>query len=321
MEKMLVVGASGLLGHDVCHLLKNAFEVTGTYRAHPFEEDGVEAVRMDLGAAEDIEAVVRRVRPAVLLMCAAMTGVDACEEAPQQADELNHRAVLRVVRALDGLPTKLVHVSTDYVFPGTQSRPYLEVDPTGPRSVYGRTKLLGEGAALSRRGSLVLRVSSVWGPSPREGRDSFATWVVTNLRKGKPVKLFSDQRVSPTYTGAFAMLIPRILTADLKGIYHLASRDCLSRLETGRVIAEIFDLEPNLIEPVSMAAAGLKATRPAMSCLSTGKIEHALEADLNSYADDVSSFYARTEKDAQTIESRGYKREGSHSGGRDRKPT
>ncbi len=86
MEKMLVVGASGLLGHDVCHLLKNDFVVTGTYRAHPFEEEGVEAVRMDIGAAEDIEAVVRRVRPAVLLMCAAMTGVDACEEAPQVAD-------------------------------------------------------------------------------------------------------------------------------------------------------------------------------------------------------------------------------------------
>ena len=317
MENLLVVGASGLLGHDVCHFLKNDFQVTGTYHANPFKEEGVEAVRMDLGAPEEIEAVVRRVRPVVLLNCAAMTGVDACEGAPQLADELNHRAVLRLVRALDGLPTKLVHVSTDYVFPGTQSRPYLEVDPTGPRSVYGRTKLLGEGAALSRRGSLVLRVSSVWGPAPRGGRDSFATWVVSNLREGKPVRLFGDQRVSPTYTGAFAVLIPRILTADLKGIYHLAARDCLSRLETGRVIAEAFGLEPGLIEPVSMASAGLKAPRPAMSCLSTGKIEHALECDLNSYADDVSSFYARTEKDAKTVESRGFKRERSHTGGRD----
>jgi len=314
---MLVVGASGLLGHDVCHFLKNDFSVTGTYHANPFAEDGVEAVRMDLGAAEDIEAVVRRVRPTVLIMCAAMTGVDACEGAPQLADELNHRAVLRVVRALDGLPTKLIHVSTDYVFPGTQSRPYLEVDPTGPRSVYGRTKLLGEGAALSRKGSLVLRVSSVWGPAPRAGRDSFATWVVANLRSGKPVRLFSDQRVSPTYTGAFAVLIPRILTADLKGIYHLAARDCLSRLETGRVIAEIFGLEPALIEPVSMATAGLKAPRPAMSCLSTGRMEHALDCDLNSYADDVSSFYARTEKGTRTVEPRRLKVERSHTGGRD----
>ena len=317
MENLLVVGASGLLGHDVCHYLKNDFSVTGTYHANPFKEEGVEAVHMDLGSPEEIEAVVRRVRPAVLLMCAAMTGVDACEDAPQLADEVNHRSVLRVLRALDGLPTKLVHVSTDYVFPGTQSRPYLEVDPTGPRSVYGRTKLLGEGAALSRKGSLVLRVSSVWGPTPRAGRDSFATWVVMNLRAGKPVGLFSDQRVSPTYTGAFATLIPRILTADLKGIYHLAARDCLSRLETGRILAEMFGLDPALIEPVSMATAGLKAPRPAMSCLSTGKIERALECELNTYADDISSFYSRTEKDTRTVEPRRPKIERSHTGGRD----
>ena len=314
---MLVVGASGLLGHDVCHLLKNDMQVTGTYHAHPFEMEGVEAVRMDLGAPEDIEAVVRRVRPDVLLMCAAMTGVDACEDAPQLADELNHRAVLRVVRVLDGLPTKLVHVSTDYVFPGTQGRPYLEVDPTGPRSVYGRTKLLGEGAALSRRGALVLRVSSVWGPSPREGRHSFATWVVSNLSEGKPVRLFSDQRVSPTYTGGFAALLPRMLAAGLQGIYNLAARDCISRMETGRVIAEMFGLEPALIEPVSMAAAGLKAPRPSMSCLSTGKLERTLEIEVNSYADDVASFYARTVKGTRTVESRRPKHERSHTGGRD----
>jgi dTDP-4-dehydrorhamnose reductase len=291
--RLLVVGASGLLGHDVCHFLRNEAQVTGTYRDHPFEIDGVEAVRMDALSAQSVDSVVKAARPDVVLMCAAMTGVDACEDQPALADELNHKAVSRVVSALEGSSTKLVSVSTDYVFPGTQTRPYLEIDPTGPRSVYGRTKLLGEGVALKRRGTLVVRVSSLWGPAPREGRDSFATWVVSTLRAGKPVRLFGDQRVTPTYTGAFALLLPRMVQADLSGIYHLAARDCLSRLETGRILAEAFGLDPQLIQSVPLSSAGLKAPRPAMSCLSTGKLERALQFEIGSYADDVGSFAAR----------------------------
>jgi dTDP-4-dehydrorhamnose reductase len=82
-------------------------------------------------------------------------------------------------------------------------------------------------------------------------------------------------------------------------------------------MGEMFGLEPRLLEPVSMATAGLRAPRPAMSCLSTGKIERTLEVELNSYADDIASFYARTVKGTRTVESRRFKHERSHTGGRD----
>lgn len=292
----MVVGASGLLGHDVCHFMRHDFQVVGTYRDNPLTMGGVQAVRMDLLSPQSVSSVIKSTRPDILLMCAAMTGVDACEEQPALADELNHRGVVRVVQALEGMHTKLVHVSTDYIFSGSQGRPYLETDPPTPRSVYGRTKLLGEGAALARKGALVLRLSSVWGPAPREGRDSFATWVVSSLRDGMEVHLFSDQRVTPTYTGAFAMLFTRVMEQDLTGLYHLASKDCLSRLETGRILASTFGLDESLLVPTRLEDAGLKAQRPPMSCLSTGKLERALEADMDTYADDVANFYARESK-------------------------
>ncbi len=296
MYKLLVVGASGLLGHDVCHFLRNDFQVVGSYHVHPFRMEGVEAVRMNLLSLQEVDTVVKSVKPDILVMCSAMTAVDGCEDKPQLADELNNRSVARIVRAIEGMHTKLVHVSTDYVFSGSQGRPYIETDPPTPRSVYGRTKLLGEGAALARRDSLVVRVSSVWGPVPRPGRDNFATWVIGTLKAGKQVRLFTDQRVTPTYTGSFAMLLPRMLEMNLSGLYHLAARDCVSRLETGRVLAELFDLDETLLLPAHMQDAGLKAHRPPMSCLSTGKLERALGIEVGTYADDVANFYARESK-------------------------
>ena len=296
MYRLMVVGASGLLGHDVCHFLRHDFQVVGTYRDNPIAMEGVQPVRMDLLSPQSVSSVIKSARPDILLLCAAMTGVDACEDQPTLADELNNRAVLRVVQALEGMHTKLVHVSTDYVFSGAQGRPYLETDPPTPRSVYGRTKLLGEGAALARKGALVVRVSSLWGPAPREGRESFATWVVGSLKDGMEVHLFSDQRVSPTYTGSFAMLFTRMMELDLTGLYHLAARDCLSRLETGRILASTFGLDGSLLLPTRMEDAGLKAHRPMMSCLSTGKLERALDTEMNIYADDVANFYARESK-------------------------
>jgi dTDP-4-dehydrorhamnose reductase len=296
LYKLLVVGASGLLGHDVCHFLRNDFQAVGTYHAHPFQTEGVEAVRMNLLSVQEVDAVVRSVRPDILVLCSAMTAVDGCEDNPQLADELNHRAVARVVHAIEGMHTKLVHVSTDYVFSGSQGRPYIETDPPTPRSVYGRTKLLGEGVALARRDALVVRVSSVWGPAPRPGRDNFATWVIGTLKAGKQVRLFSDQRVTPTYTGSFAMLLPRILEMNLSGLYHLSARDCVSRLETGRVLAQHFGLDEDLLLPARLADAGLKAHRPPMSCLSSGRLERELGVEMGTYADDVANFYARESK-------------------------
>ena len=292
----MVVGASGLLGHDACHHLRHDYEVVGTYRDNPITMEGVRPVRLDLLSPQGVSSAIRSAKPDILLMCAAMTGVDACEDRPDLADELNNKSVIRVVQALEGMHTKLVHVSTDYVFSGNQGRPYIETDPPTPRSVYGRTKLLGEGAALARKGALVLRVSSLWGPAPREGKDNFATWVVSSLKDGQEVHLFNDQRVTPTYTGAFASLFTRMMELDLTGLYHLAARDCLSRLETGRILASTFGLDESLLVPARLEDAGLKAHRPAMSCLSTGKIERALDAEMGTYADDVANFYARESK-------------------------
>ena len=293
MVKMLVVGASGLLGHDVCLLLRDRYKMTGTYLDHPLDIEGVESKRLDISSEEGVKGCLEDVRPDVLLLCAAMTGVDACEDEPDLADELNNLAVERFVGHLDGTPTKLVCVSTDYVFDGGKGSPYVETDSTAPSSVYGRSKLLGERAALAREGALVVRVSSIWGPDPRAGRRSFASWVLQSLEEGKSIELFTDQRVTPTYTGSFARALPEMLERDLEGIYHLACADCMTRYESGQVLARVFDLDAGLISKTTLEGAGLKAQRPSNSCLDVSKLEAALGRDLGSYSDDVMEYRSR----------------------------
>lgn len=300
MDRMLVVGASGLLGHDLCLLLKDRYQIFGTYFEHPLDIEGVESARLDISSSEEVQRCVEAVRPDILLLCAAMTGVDACEDEPDLADELNHRAVERLVGQLVGTDAKLVHVSTDYVFDGDSHRPYTETEDPAPGSIYGRSKLLGEQAALAREGALIVRVSSVWGPDPRAGRRSFAGWVLRSLDEGNTIKLFTDQRVTPTYTGSFARTLPEMLERDLEGVYHLVSSDCLTRHESGLVLATVFGLETELIEGSTLEDARLKAPRPGYSCLDVSKLRGALGHDLGTYADDVKDYRSRLEEGIRT---------------------
>ena len=294
MGRLMVIGASGLLGHDVCLLLRDRFEIVGTHYDHPFSMDGVESIHLDLVDPDAMIDTIASVDPDIVVLCGAMTGVDACEDDPDLADALNHRAVAYVVEALEGTSTKLVQVSTDYVFDGGLDRAYEEADPTNPKGEYGRTKLLGERAALARPGTLVLRASSVWGPDPREGRQSFGTWVLSKLDRGEPVQLFTDQHVTPTYTGTFAHAIPIMLEEDLEGVYHLAASSCLTRYECGRLLAEAFGLDTTLIEPSTLAGASLKAPRPLMSCLDVTKVQRALGHEVGTYQNDIKDFLRRS---------------------------
>ena len=304
MERMLVVGASGLLGHDLCLQLRDTFETTGTFHSHPFSMDRVRAVPLDATRASDVYQLVREWRPDVLVLLSAMTAVDGCEEDPDAAERLNHKTVANVVSSLEGTDTKLVHVSTDYVFGGKAQGRYSEDEAPDPVSVYGRTKLAGERVALSRQGTLVVRVASLWGPDPREGRHNFVTWVLSTMGSGRPVTLFEDQWVTPTYTGAFARALPEMLRSDLDGIYHMATSDCLTRKGCGEVLADVFGLDGGLLSPMAMADAGLAATRPARSCLDTRKLSLALGSEMGMFIDDVRDFKKRKIVDQDNSEER-----------------
>ena len=246
--RVLVTGAAGQLGLDVV-------------RAWTAAGDDVTALDREALNVTDRDAVVRLVgaaRPDVVVNCAAWTAVDACEGDPERADAANGRAVQHLAEVCDAVGSRLVQISTDYVFDGTLDRPYREHDATNPRSVYGRSKRAGELAALAMGDmSVVVRTSWVCGT---HGSNMVKT--VLRLAAERPELAFVDDQVGhPTFTQDLAPLLRRVVTDGLHGLVHATNQGACSWYDFAREVVAAAGHDPSMVRPI--ATADLQPPRPA----------------------------------------------------------
>jgi len=292
-KRLLVIGASGLLGSKVYSQAGADYDVSGSYNP---EVDGKSAWRLealDIGSKDEVERLFEKTRPDVVILCAAMTNVDACEKQPLVANRVNATGPELVARSCKKTSARLVHVSTDYVFDGMKDRRYTEEDLPRPISVYGQSKLAGERAILrTHPGSVVARPAVLYGWNPLEDKDNFVTWVLKKLRGGQPATLFEDQRISPTYADDLAHTLLALAARDVSDIWHVSGPDCLDRPTCGRMIAEIFGLDKGLVKPVPSSSVSLPAKRPKNSCLDVSKVEKLLGRKTMSFEEGLKAMRA-----------------------------
>jgi dTDP-4-dehydrorhamnose reductase len=205
-----VTGAGGMLGRDVVRAV----------RGHDVVALGhAELDITDASAVADVLADARVGRGDVIVNCAAWTDVDGAEADPAGAHAVNALGAGNVARAAAAAGARLVHVSTDYVFDGEQRTPYVESDPTGPRSVYGRTKLAGEEAVVAAGGHhAIARSSWLFGAG---GRNFVATMLALAEERDE-VRVVTDQVGCPTYTGHLAEALLDLAASGAQGIFHVA---------------------------------------------------------------------------------------------------
>ncbi len=259
-----MIGASGLLGQALVREAEaRGDRVTGTCSGEPV--GGLD--RLDLTDLEPVRKRIGDVRPAVVALAAAMTHVDGCEARPDLAARVNAIAPGAVAEACRAAGARLVHFSTDYVFDG-QEGPSDEGRSPNPLNAYGRTKLEGERNVLAALPSaLVVRTCANFGWNRLRAKENSVTSIVTRLRRGEPVPLFTDQWVSPSYVPHVARVSLDLLARGASGVVHVATAGCHTRLGVGEAVAEVFGLPRDLLRPTTMAQAQLAARRPAMSCL------------------------------------------------------
>jgi dTDP-4-dehydrorhamnose reductase len=242
------------------------------------ERAGLPARAADLEVdIADPEAVARFLdippRATVVANAAAYTHVDRCEREPEAADRVNREGPAVLARACRKLGAKLVHVSTDYVFPGDGRRPYAETDPTGPRSCYGRTKLAGELAVQDAcEDALVVRTSWVFG----RGRNFLAAILAqaADRRSGKaagPLRVVDDQRGRPTYAVDLAEALERLVEAGARGLYHVANAGETTWWDLARFCLDEAGFADLGVERIRTRDLGLPAERPAFSVLDCSK--------------------------------------------------
>jgi dTDP-4-dehydrorhamnose reductase len=252
----LVTGGAGQLGSALQAVLRS--------RGEEFAAPGRAA--LDICDAGQVARALTRQAPRVVVNCAALTKVDTCEREPAQAERTNAEAVANLARACAQAGSKLVQLSTDYVFAGDAQRPYREDDAPAPRSVYGRTKLAGEQAALAVPGALVVRTSWVYG----RGRN-FPAAILAQAQEGKPLRVVADQRGRPTYAADLAGAIVHLVGCGASGIVHFANDGEATWLELARAVLDSCGFADRPIEPLTTEQLGLPAPRPRYSILDLGK--------------------------------------------------
>jgi len=277
MAKVLVVGGAGLLGQYACdEARRRGLEVVATTRGTAPSRPGVSWRELELRDRDAIRGAVREAVPDLVLNAAAMTDVDGCEDRPEEAQAVNGVAPEILAEAARAAGARFVHASTDYVFDG--SGPAAETTEPNPLGVYGRTKLDGERRVLAADPSaLVLRLSGVFGWNRVSAKTNSVTWILKMVEAGQEVRLFRDQRITPTYAKTAAQAAFDLAELKARGLFHVASRDCVSRLEMGEAVVEAFGIPGVKLVPVTMGSVALKAPRPPGPCLVVKKVEETLK--------------------------------------------
>ena len=272
--RLMVSGASGMLGHDVMR--------AGRRAGH--ELAGLAHGELDVADGRAVDRAVARVRPEAIVNCAAWTDVDGAETNRRQAHAVNADGAGNLARAAASAGVPLVHVSTDYVFSGEAPldargvpRPYLESDPTGPRSVYGQSKLAGEHQVLvASAAHTIVRSSWLFGV---DGHNFVATMLrlAGEQQAGgsegagkppRPLRVVSDQTGCPTWTGHLAPALLGLIEREVRGLVHLAGSGQVSWHGFAREVFRQAEVDC-LLEPATSAQLARPAPRPAWSAMAS----------------------------------------------------
>ncbi|MFC4112793.1 dTDP-4-dehydrorhamnose reductase [Nonomuraea zeae] len=251
--RWLITGGGGMLAAD----LHDRIALTG---------DPVIALaraELDLCDKRAVRDFVCAYRPRVVVNCAAWTAVDEAETREDEAMEINGHAVGNLAEACTRAGSKLLHLSTDYVFDGSGREPYLEGDPTGPLNAYGRTKLAGERSAL-HHGHYVVRTAWLYGSAGQ----NFVTTMIRLAAERETVDVVDDQRGQPTWTADLADYLVRLAQSDLPpGVYHGTSAGETTWCGLAKEIFTLLGHDPARVRPVNSASFPRPARRPASSVL------------------------------------------------------
>lgn len=289
--RLLVTGASGLLGLNLALEAMSAHEVIGVDRGRlvraPFQ-----VMKMDLLAPDAVETLLDAARPEWVVHCAALADLEACEDNPDLARRLNADLPGDLAAACAARGICLVHISTDAVFDGTKDGFYTEEDTPNPLGIYAQTKLAGERAVLDAYpGAVVARVNFYgWSLG---GRRSLAEFFFNNLTHNKSMSGFTDVVFCPMFVGHLAGVLLSMLEKRLSGLYHAVGPQAMSKYQFGVEIARKFSLPESEISPKSILSSSLTARRSHNLWLSTDKLSTDLGESLPEFSTGLNEFYTQ----------------------------
>lgn len=291
MTRILITGASGLLGLNLALDASRAHEVIGvdrdTLNSAPFE-----VIKGDLLTPDAIPNILKVAKPDAVINCAALADVDACEEDPDLAHRINAEFPGQLADLCARRKIKLLHISTDAVFDGQKAGYYSENDKPAPVGVYATTKYEGEKAVLQVNPLAIVARVNFYGWS-LNGRRSLAEFFVNNLTHEKNVNGFTDVIFCPMLVNHLSEILIKMIERGMHGLYNAVGPQAMSKYQFGVEIARKFGLRDSLIAAQSVDKASLTARRSHNLRLTTHKLSTELQLTLPDFSTGLSVFYTQ----------------------------
>ncbi|MGL5081573.1 MAG: SDR family oxidoreductase [Microcoleaceae cyanobacterium] len=269
MKKLLVTGASGFLGWNICQVAQARWQVYGTYHAHRVEYSGVNFVRVNLTDVQALKDLFNTLKPDAVIHAAAQSKPNFCQLHPDETYLVNVMAAIQIAELCGDRNIPCAFTSTDLVFDGLHP-PYTETDPVSPSSYYGEQKVLAEQTILAQyprtsvcRMPLMFGLASPWA-------ESFIQSFLRALQAGQDLKVFTDEFRTPVSGVTAAQGLLLALETD-GGLFHLGGIDRVSRYDFVKLMAEVFELSPAGIKPCLQKDVPMPAPRPTDVSLNSSK--------------------------------------------------
>ncbi|MEO1254390.1 MAG: SDR family oxidoreductase [Bacteroidota bacterium] len=294
--KILITGSNGLLGQKLVQLYENKrdVEVIATGRGENRNpKNSFSYIQMDITSEQEVIEIIGNQKPDVVINTAAMTHVDECELNPEKCWKLNVTAVEHLVKACMQTSSFLIHLSTDFIFDGTNG-PYTEDDLPNPLSKYAESKLESE-RLLEASGinHAIVRTMLVYGVVHDMSRSNIILWVKKSLEEGRHIKVVNDQWRTPTLAEDLARGCALIADKCAEGVFNISGKDLLTPYDMAMLTAEFFELDKSLIEEVDGSTFTQPAKRPAKTGFVLDKAKRELGYNPVSFQEGLATLKAQ----------------------------
>ncbi len=275
MKRVVVTGANGMLGSSIIK------EFKGKYEFYSLDKDPLEPVlpnpiQVDLTDKEKVEEILEKIKPDLVIHCAAITNVDFCEDNEELCYKVNVDATRFLAEICKKLDIVLVYISTDFIFDGEKGN-YTEEDKPNPLGVYAKSKLLGEETVLkSGIKKYIIPRTSIYGWNI-QNKESLVEWIINANKTKKELNVITDQYFTPILTNNFAQAIFELYENKKYGVFNVVGSERISKHDFAIKTAEIFNLDKSQINKTTLDKIPFKSKRPRDVSLNIEKVKKVLK--------------------------------------------